>query len=108
MIITQSNIFVGAFQFLIKILGDLDANMVSFDRVSKFEVTEEKDEKVAEIPENWLKSGNISFNSVSVRYSPEKKLVLNKITVKIDGGEKIGIVGRTGAGKSSLLSFPFV
>ncbi|KAG9415945.1 hypothetical protein AC1031_000330 [Aphanomyces cochlioides] len=49
-----------------------------------------------------LTEGSIEFNQVQLRYKPTGELILKDITCFIHGGEKIGIVGRTGAGKSSL------
>lgn len=48
--------------------------------------------------------GHIEFEAVSLRYDPEESPVLKKLTFQVSAGEKIGIVGRTGAGKSSLIS----
>lgn len=42
------------------------------------------------------------MEDVELRYRPKKELVLKKLTFKTGEGEKIGIVGRTGAGKSTL------
>ena len=53
-------------------------------------------------PEHWPKNGEISFNKVSLRYYPEGPRVLEDLNLNIDGQSKIGIVGRTGAGKSSI------
>ncbi|PBK75557.1 ABC protein [Armillaria solidipes] len=47
--------------------------------------------------------GNIQFRDVAMSYRPGLPQVLRGITLDIQGGEKIGIVGRTGAGKSSLI-----
>ena len=44
----------------------------------------------------------IEFKKVSLRYRPETEIVLNDLSFSIKGGEKIGIVGRTGAGKSTI------
>ena len=52
----------------------------------------------------WPHRGDIQLAAVSLRYRPDLPLVLNNISVTIGGGEKVGIVGRTGAGKSSLIS----
>ncbi|CAH1383002.1 unnamed protein product, partial [Tenebrio molitor] len=58
-------------------------------------------------PESWPSEGNVTFSSVSMRYSADKPLVLKQVNLIVQSGEKIGIVGRTGAGKSSLISAIF-
>lgn len=52
--------------------------------------------------DQWPKSGQIKFRDVSLRYRPNTDLALQKVSFDVKGGEKIGIVGRTGAGKSTL------
>ena len=54
------------------------------------------------IQNNFPKSGKIEFVNYSVRYRPDTKMVLKDINILIQPGEKIGIVGRTGSGKSTL------
>ena len=60
-------------------------------------------------PANWPTEGKIVFKNVSMSHLNQEDtgLVLRNITLKIEGGEKIGIVGRTGAGKSSLIQILF-
>ncbi|XP_072993744.1 ABC transporter C family member 2-like isoform X1 [Typha latifolia] len=58
-------------------------------------------------PPGWPSSGIIKFQDVVLRYRPELPPVLHGISFTIDGSEKIGIVGRTGAGKSSMLNALF-
>ncbi|XP_015840080.1 probable multidrug resistance-associated protein lethal(2)03659 isoform X1 [Tribolium castaneum] len=103
MIITHANLLNCVIQYFVKLWGELDANLISVERVSNFQVTQEFDEGVFEVPQNWPLTGKVVFDSVSMRYSSDKNLVLNKVDIKIKGGEKVGIVGRTGAGKSSLI-----
>lgn len=55
-------------------------------------------------PELWPQQGSIVFKNVSMCYRPGLPNVLHGISLGIKGGEKIGVVGRTGAGKSSLTS----
>ena len=50
----------------------------------------------------WPIKGEVQFNQYAMRYRDGLELVIKGITCNIKGGEKIGIVGRTGAGKSSL------
>ena len=53
--------------------------------------------------ESWISHGKVEFINYSARYRPDTKLVLEDINFEIQPGEKVGIVGRTGAGKSSIL-----
>ena len=54
------------------------------------------------IESNFPKSGKIEFVNYSVSYRPDTKIVLNNLNILIQPGEKVGIVGRTGSGKSTL------
>lgn len=54
------------------------------------------------IPDTWPEKGDLEFINYSVRYRPNTPLVLKNISISIKQGEKIGVVGRTGSGKSTL------
>ena len=54
------------------------------------------------IKENWPQNGEIQFQNFSVKYRPDTEIVLKKINFTIKSGEKIGICGRTGSGKSTI------
>lgn len=54
--------------------------------------------------ESWPSKGDITFKDVEMRYRPKCDLVLKGCDFEIKGGQKIGIVGRTGAGKSTLIN----
>ena len=58
---------------------------------------------------NWPSQGRIVFENVSMAYSNDQHatFALHNISLTIEGGEKVGIVGRTGAGKSSLIQILF-
>ncbi|CAL9060621.1 unnamed protein product [Musa banksii] len=58
-------------------------------------------------PPAWPSSGTIKFQDVVLRYRPELPPVLHGISFTIEASEKVGIVGRTGAGKSSMLNALF-
>lgn len=85
--------------------SDVETNIVAVERIKEYGETPQ--EAPWEIPENdppknWPVQGSVEFKDFKVRYREGLDLVLNGVSFSIDGGEKIGIVGRTGAGKSSL------
>jgi ATP-binding cassette subfamily C (CFTR/MRP) protein 1 len=59
------------------------------------------------VPSSWPTSGSIIFNNVSASYTAESDLVVRNLDLEIHAGEKIGICGRSGSGKSSLISSLF-
>ncbi|XP_053998356.1 ATP-binding cassette subfamily C member 4-like isoform X1 [Hylaeus anthracinus] len=61
----------------------------------------------ANAPKNWPTEGLIVFKNVYLRYAEDEPPVLKNLNLVIRSGEKVGIVGRTGAGKSSLISALF-
>ncbi|KAJ3209348.1 hypothetical protein HDU67_006264 [Dinochytrium kinnereticum] len=84
---------------------EIETNIVSVERIKEY--IELPKEAPYEIPENtppatWPENGVINFENYSTRYRAGLDLVLNDITFSVNPREKIGVVGRTGAGKSSL------
>ncbi|OQV17409.1 Multidrug resistance-associated protein 1 [Hypsibius exemplaris] len=91
--------------WLVRINGELETSIVSVERIKEYtEVPQEADWIIPESrPEkSWPQRGEIKFDNYQTRYRPELELVLKGVVADIGAGEKIGIVGRTGAGKSSL------
>lgn len=58
-------------------------------------------------PASWPEQGSIEFKDVDLAYREGLPLVLKGVTFAVNPGEKVGVVGRTGAGKSSLLQALF-
>lgn len=88
-------------------MGDLEKNMVSVIRCYKLlDIPQERLESKLKIPidteKQWPTNGNVTFNDVYLRYRPNTEQVLKGLSFNIEGGQKIGIVGRTGAGKSTI------
>ena len=54
-------------------------------------------------PEGWPASGAISVEQLSMRYREELPTVLNEVSCEIAAGENVGVCGRTGSGKSSMM-----
>ena len=106
--ITQSIMMTGLLQWGMKQSGQLENQMTSVERVVEYtKLQPESDEVTKQTPKEWPAYGKIKFNCVSLRYSPHDPWVLRKLTFDIRAKEKVGIVGRTGAGKSSLISVLF-
>jgi ATP-binding cassette subfamily C (CFTR/MRP) protein 1 len=84
---------------------EVETNIVSVERVLEYArlPSEAPDVISKNRPAvSWPSKGAVSFNSYSTRYRPGLDLVLKDISLSIKSHEKIGVVGRTGAGKSSL------
>ncbi|XP_018571144.1 probable multidrug resistance-associated protein lethal(2)03659 [Anoplophora glabripennis] len=104
--ITQSLSLVGMLQFGIRQWSEMENQMTAVERAVEYaEFKPEADTNNGERSEfkDWLKLGCIQFKNVSLKYNLQELSVLNNINVTIKAKEKVGIVGRTGAGKSSLV-----
>lgn len=86
-------------------------NMNSTERIHHYGVNLEEEPPLhlpnPAVIETWPQSGAIDFNKVEMRYRDGLPLVLKGLDLHVKGGERIGVVGRTGAGKSSILSALF-
>ncbi|RHZ04541.1 hypothetical protein DYB26_015701, partial [Aphanomyces astaci] len=92
---------------LVKTYSSLEVRMIAPERVLQYCGLENEDPSAHSTASLTLTKGAISFNRVQFRYKPTSELVLRDLSCDIAGGEKIGIVGRTGAGKSSLTMMLF-
>ena len=81
-----------------------EANAISMERINEYCQNEEEDEWVKDVrPDaDWPRKSEIEFIDYSARYRAETSLVLKNLNFKVNGAEKVGVVGRTGAGKSSM------
>nr|CAG8493920.1 735_t:CDS:10 [Entrophospora candida] len=90
----------------------LEMSLNAVERIDEFlHIPQEAPEIVnPRPPAAWPHSGNIQFENVEVKYAPDLEPVLHHISFNIQGQEKIGLVGRTGSGKStiSLTLFRFI
>ncbi|XP_074522327.1 ATP-binding cassette sub-family C member 12-like [Halichoeres trimaculatus] len=96
----------GMLQFVVRQATEVEARFNSVERLQEYitDCTSEapRHMKGAQIPEGWPKSGAITFQGYKMRYRENTPIVLNDLNFPIRAGEKLGIVGRTGSGKSSL------
>jgi ATP-binding cassette subfamily C (CFTR/MRP) protein 1 len=92
--------------WFVRSASEVEQNIVSVERILHY--VELEPEAPAEIPDNkpsdtWPVAGEVEFRHYTTRYRPELDPVLKDVSFTIRPKEKIGICGRTGAGKSSLL-----
>lgn len=103
--VSYASQMTSAFEYLVTMMSEVETNIVSVERMKEYtEIPREAEWILANHrpPATWPQQGNVQFDSYQTRYRPGLELVLKDISCKIKGGEKIGIVGRTGAGKSSM------
>ncbi|KAK5789347.1 hypothetical protein VI817_008471 [Penicillium citrinum] len=91
--------------WLVRLYSEVQQNMNSVERVREY--LEVDQEAAPVIPESrpttgWPTEGAVEFNGYTTRYRPDLDAVLKDVSFSVKPGEKVGIVGRTGAGKSSL------
>lgn len=93
--------------WIVRLYSNVEMNMNSVERLQEYLEIEE--EPPAEIPEtepraSWPEHGAIKVNDLSLRYAPELPRVIKNVTFDVEPTNKIGIVGRTGAGKSTIIT----
>jgi ABC-type multidrug transport system fused ATPase/permease subunit len=97
-----------AFSWLVRQSAEVENNMNSVERIIHYATQIEQEAayefKSIEPAEEWPRTGAIEVKDMVFRYRPELPPVIKGISMNIRGGEKIGIVGRTGAGKSTIMT----
>ncbi|KAL3977112.1 hemicentin [Sarotherodon galilaeus] len=92
--------------WVVRNLADLEVQMAAVKKVNSFLSTESENYEgsmdASQVPENWPQDGEIKIQGLCVRYDPMLKPVLKHVNAYIKPGQKVGICGRTGSGKSSL------
>eukprot|EP01012_Entosiphon_sulcatum_P039249 TRINITY_DN5158_c0_g1_i1.p1 TRINITY_DN5158_c0_g1~~TRINITY_DN5158_c0_g1_i1.p1 ORF type:complete len:1108 (-),score=272.71 TRINITY_DN5158_c0_g1_i1:253-3093(-) len=108
--LTYSLTLTGTLNFLVRQAAELEANMNGVERILEYTNAIDQEADVKQYtreqpppPANWPATGKIDFINVKLRYRPGLPLVLKGVSMQIAGGQRIGIVGRTGSGKSTLM-----
>jgi len=96
-------------QFTVRQLAEVENGMNATERLHYYgtALEEEAPLHTIDVRKSWPESGEIIFDNVQMRYRENLPLVLSGLSMHVKGGERIGIVGRTGAGKSSIMSTLF-
>jgi len=98
----------GTLSWLVRQVTETETYMVSVERLDQYrgisaEAPAELEARDRGVDDNWPSQGGIELDNVQLRYREGLELVLKGVSAKIRPQEKLGIVGRTGSGKSSLM-----
>uniref|UniRef100_A0A8C6UTE3 Multidrug resistance-associated protein 1 n=1 Tax=Neogobius melanostomus TaxID=47308 RepID=A0A8C6UTE3_9GOBI len=97
--ITYALQLTASLNWLVRMSSDLETNIVAVERVREYSHT---DKEPRSPPDPWPSAGCIQIRNFGLRYRQDLDMAIHNVSISITGGEKVGIVGRTGAGKSSL------
>ncbi|XP_068425589.1 multidrug resistance-associated protein 1-like [Clinocottus analis] len=103
--VTHSLQVTGILSWIVRSWTDVENNIVSVERVKEYDGTVKEAAWTLEdsgLPAAWPATGNLRFEDYGLQYRKGLDWALNDICIHIQDKEKVGIVGRTGAGKSSL------
>ncbi|KAF9771961.1 hypothetical protein IL306_010373 [Fusarium sp. DS 682] len=100
---------VGMMQVVVKYLIEVNNSMSNTERLFQYTNSLHQGAPLdgANVHPIWPEHGTIEYEAVQMRYRPGLPLVVDDFSLQIAGGERLGIVGRTGAGKSTILSTLF-
>ncbi|XP_078045328.1 sulfonylurea receptor isoform X2 [Augochlora pura] len=92
--------------WVVKFTAEIEMYMGSVARISAYRHADSEDyqdEDGHRVPELWPSKGEIIFDDVSLIYHTQKEPAISNLSLKIPAGQKIGVCGRTGSGKSSTM-----
>ncbi|XP_041973671.1 ATP-binding cassette sub-family C member 4-like [Aricia agestis] len=105
--LSQGLILVNMVQYGIKQTTEVISQMTSVERVVQFTSLPQENTDGPAPPKDWPQRARLVFKDLFLRYDKEADPVLKDLNIVIESGWKVGVVGRTGAGKSSLISALF-
>ncbi|KAJ3306009.1 hypothetical protein HDV03_000546 [Kappamyces sp. JEL0829] len=91
--------------WLVRMHAVMEMEMNAVERVDEYLKLEEEAPAIIDTcrpPDSWPAAGEIKVRRLTLRYAPDGPPILSEISFQTSAGEKIGIVGRTGAGKTTL------
>ena len=93
----------GSMNWLVRMFSQTESNLTSFERIETYANTP-SERFYGDYPRpGWPEQGQISFTDLTLKYRPELSAAISQLTCTVKSQEKIGIVGRTGSGKSTLV-----
>ncbi|RDD40610.1 Canalicular multispecific organic anion transporter 2 [Trichoplax sp. H2] len=92
--------------WMVRAANGLEKSIIAAERIKEYSDISEQASAIIDDsrpPPGWPSKGEIEFESYSVSYNKNSRLVLRNINVKVEAREKLGVIGRTGAGKTTLV-----
>lgn len=105
--LSQALSLTGMLQWGIRQWAELENHMTNVERILEYTEVEQEQTIEQRKPSNWPKEGKIEYSHVTLKYRINDAPVLKDISFVIEPKQKVGIVGRTGAGKSSIIATLF-
>lgn len=96
--------------WVVRLYANVEMAMNSVERLKEYlDIEEEPAEYIegSDPPSSWPKHGKLEVNDLSLRYAPHLPQVIKNVTFIVESSNKVGIVGRTGAGKSTIITALF-
>lgn len=109
LIIWSANITI-SLSFFVQGFSDSEASMTSLERMMDMTTIPQEEDlshKTKPVDPSWPHDGDLTFDKVRLRYRPGLPLSLDGLTFSVKSGQRCGVVGRTGAGKSTLAAALF-
>ncbi|KAG0363974.1 hypothetical protein BG005_000006 [Podila minutissima] len=103
--LSYSLMFTGTIVWLIRIYATNEMNLNSVERVAEYMNLDEEPPAIIEgsrPPAHWPHAGEIVVKDLVMKYAPDTPAVIKNVSFTIKAGEKVGVVGRTGSGKSTF------
>ncbi|KAI0685987.1 hypothetical protein BC835DRAFT_1420713 [Cytidiella melzeri] len=103
-VLTMATGFSEMILWWVRIYNEFEVNGNSLERVQQYLVIEQEPESKdgGVPPAYWPSSGTLEVEKLTAQYSPDGPKVLQDVSFRIESGQRVGIVGRTGSGKSTL------
>jgi ABC-type multidrug transport system fused ATPase/permease subunit len=103
LMLTYALNIAGAIHWLVRSVSSVETNLTSFERLERYAHTPSERLDGADPPVGWPRSGRLDFENVTLRYRTHLPPAIANLSCSIEHGQRIGIIGRTGSGKSTLV-----
>ncbi|GCF00367.1 Transporter of the ATP-binding cassette [Zygosaccharomyces mellis] len=107
--LTYAITFTEGALWLVRLYSNVEMNMNSVERLKEYMVVDQEPYNQPSMtpPLDWPQQGRVEMNDLSLRYAPGLPRVIKNVTFTVEPKSKVGVVGRTGAGKSTIITALF-